>query len=60
MPKPIDQLTTRQLVEQIDGGIYDNADIKTELQYRDIPDDDISTSETEYRGGIRPTHAPTH
>ena len=60
MPKPIEQLTTRQLVAEIDGGNYDNAEIVTEMQYRDIPDDDISESETEYRGGIRPTHLPTH
>ena len=57
MPKPIDQLTTTELVSQIDAGIYDNAEIVTELQFREVPND---YPDEAMRGGIRPTHLPTH
>lgn len=35
-------------------------EILTELKLRVIPDNDTAASLTEYRGGIRPTHIPTH
>ena len=55
--KPIEQLTTTELVAEIDGGNYDNAEIVTELQYREVPTD---YPDTAMRGGIRPTRPPSH
>lgn len=56
----LENMTTSELIAAIDGGVYDNSEIVSELQYRVIPANDVATSYTEYRGGIRPTHIPTH
>ena len=59
------ELSTRQIVDILRGAEenteeYTVEEMGAELHERDIPDDDVSTSNTEYRGGIRPTHIPTH
>lgn len=58
----IEEQTTKYLVENALESTSDFTpeEILTELKLRIIPDNDTAISYTEYRGGIRPTHIPTH
>lgn len=63
MPTTLADLLTEDILDLIkneDNSTYSFEDMGAELKYRLIPTDDVAGSLTEYRGGIRPTHLPTH